>query len=321
METRRDDLLIDDALTKISENWRLFSKNDKELRSMAAAQKRINDDDPDMLREARRILRRMCEKGAFLAVSPAMPKAVVLRPNSDGGQTRIAVLERSVANIFALKDWISCETKGKVLQYSITTAGRAALKRLLDEDSLKRQKETGFAEKPSVFQSQHKDWAERTVTEPDGVSRKKMRYNLAESPLTSLARKKDKAGNPFLTVELLEAGERLREDFELAHLGPRVAQNWDRFLTGAVRQKSGSNENLSGGAMNARDRVHAALKDLGPGLSDIVMRCCCFLEGMETAEKRMGWSARSGKIVLRIALQRLRVHYEQTYGGLSPKIE
>ena len=34
------------------------------------------------------------------------------------------------------------------------------------------------------------------------------------------------------------------------------------------------------------------------------------MEGLERAEKKMGWSARSGKIVLRIALQRLKRHYE-----------
>lgn len=147
-----------------------------------------------------------------------------------------------------------------------------------------------------------------------------MRYNLAESPLTALGRRKDADGKPFLNHELIQAGERLREDFEMAQMGQRITQNWDRFLTsgrsGSFQQDSG----LAEGPREARARVSDALKDLGPGLGDIVLRCCCFLEGMETAEKRMGWSARSGKIVLRIALQRLKVHYETRHDTLSPMI-
>ncbi|MCB1366035.1 MAG: helix-turn-helix domain-containing protein, partial [Rhodobacteraceae bacterium] len=69
------------------------------------------------------------------------------------------------------------------------------------------------------------------------------------------------------------------------------------------------------GAAAARDRVARALADLGPGLSDVALRCCCHLEGLEQAERRMGWSARSGKIVLRIALQRLRRHYDETHAA------
>jgi hypothetical protein len=60
--------------------------------------------------------------------------------------------------------------------------------------------------------------------------------------------------------------------------------------------------------------VNGAVQDLGPGLADVVMRICCFLEGLETAEKRLGWSARSGKIVLKIGLQRLMRYYEQKHG-------
>ncbi|MFD1809036.1 DUF6456 domain-containing protein [Gemmobacter lanyuensis] len=64
----------------------------------------------------------------------------------------------------------------------------------------------------------------------------------------------------------------------------------------------------------------AALRDLGPGLGDVALRVCCYLEGLEVAERRMGWAARSGKIVLRIALQRLRRHYQDRYGRSGPLI-
>lgn len=64
-----------------------------------------------------------------------------------------------------------------------------------------------------------------------------------------------------------------------------------------------------GGSPDARVRVAKALEALGPGLSDVVFRACCFLEGIETTEKRLGWSARLGKIELKIALERAAMHY------------
>ncbi len=149
---------------------------------------------------------------------------------------------------------------------------------------------------------------------------RRIRYNVAENPVAVLARRKDKDGQRFLGPELVAAAERLREDFELAQMGPRVAQNWDRFLTGADRGGFRPDAGGAEGPRAARDRVAVALRDLGPGLGDVVLRCCCFLEGMEVVEDRMGWSARSGKIVLRIALQRLRRHYDEAYGRSGPLI-
>ena len=67
------------------------------------------------------------------------------------------------------------------------------------------------------------------------------------------------------------------------------------------------------GPQDARDRVSEALRALGPGLADVVLRVCCFLEGIEAAERRMGWASRSGKVVLRIALQRLAAHYDDLH--------
>ena len=66
--------------------------------------------------------------------------------------------------------------------------------------------------------------------------------------------------------------------------------------------------------------MEVAFAALGPGLSDVALRCCCYLEGLESVERRLGWSARSAKIVLRIALMRLKRHFDETYGPGGPMI-
>ncbi len=320
-ENRRDDPLIDRALTEFGSLHKAaqaasdITDITEETKDMTApirhSQGKIADE-ATVKREARRILRRLCEIGALLAVAPEMEKAAVLK-----GDVRTAVLDRTVAQAFALNDWIAVEQTGRVTTYRITTAGRSALKRLLEEE---QDHATGFAEAPSAFAAQHRVWGERAMLEPGEDQPRRMRFNLAESPLSLLGRRRDKDGKPFLAAELVVAGERLREDFELAQMGPRIAQNWERFLTAGDRGGFSPDGGIGGGSARARDRVAAALRDLGPGLGDMVLRCCCFLEGLEAAEKRLGWSARSGKIVLRIALVRLKRHYDEANGGRAPLI-
>ncbi|MGO4917770.1 DUF6456 domain-containing protein [Pseudogemmobacter sp. W21_MBD1_M6] len=280
------------------------------IRSASIRPAALPTEDASLAREAKRILRRLAETGAVLAVSNEMEKAVVVRSLPGGQSARTGVVDRTVAQAMALKDWISCIKTGKVAQYEITGAGRAALKRMLATDN---------GGQAAPFGDQHRVWGEKTVMDTGEERPTRYRYNLAESPLAAVARRKDKDGQNFLSDDLVSAGERLREDFEMAQMGPRVGQNWDRFLTGGDRGTFAGDSGLAMGPASARERVSKALRDLGPGLGDVVLRCCCFLEGMETAEKRMGWSARSGKIVLRIALQRLRRHYDETegkYGGM-----
>ncbi|MGO4854839.1 DUF6456 domain-containing protein [Phaeovulum sp. W22_SRMD_FR3] len=320
VEQRRDDPLVDEALSRLAQAHggdRLQGRDIQKGIIMTApirkaGQARINEE--QLIGEARRILRRLAEAGALLAVAPDMDKAVVLK-----GTLRTAVLERDVAQAFALKDWIAVAQAGRVTTYEITTAGRAMLRRLLESDANSRPSPgagaaapEGFSDAQAAFSGQHRAWSEGRGA--------RGRINLAESPLGILARRRDKEGTPFLAPELVSAGERLREDFELAQMGPRVAQNWERFLTGGDRGSYRVEGALGGGSDRARDRVALALRDLGPGLGDMALRCCCFLEGLETAEQRLGWSARSGKIVLRIALIRLKRHYDETYGGKMPMI-
>lgn len=316
-ESRRDDPLLDEALARVAEAHRFHPyPSGKDPTAMSAPLRTTPSlaDAATLEREARRVLRRLAEAGTVLALAADLDKAAVLRTLPGGQTLRSAVVDRAVAQAFVLKDWIACRKAGRIATYEITAVGRAALKRLQHDEAAAQ----GLAEAPAAFAGQHRDWDERIVDE--GGQSRRLRYNAAESPVAVLARRRDRGGQMFLSAELVAAAERLREDFELAQMGPRVAQNWERFLTGGDRGGFRADAGRAEGPRDARERVAAALRDLGPGLGDMVLRVCCFLEGLEQAEQRMGWSARSGKIVLRIALQRLRRHYDETYGRSGPLI-
>ena len=308
-ENRRDDPLVDEALAGLG-----GATAGAEPGSEHPMTRHDVADDETVAQEGRRILRRLMEAGAVLAVAPELEKAVVVRETPDGRSVRTAVVDRSVARAMALKEWIACDRpEARICRYTITAAGRGALKRLMREEELRR----GDGGATDGFVDREGEWDTRVVDVGDGP--RTVRYNPSESPLAVLARRRDPDGRPFLSAEQVSAGERLREDFELAQLAPRTTQNWDRFLTAGV-QESARGGGCGDGPTGARRRVQEALTDLGPGLGDIALRTCCFLEGLEATEKSMGWSARSGKIVLRIALQRLAAHYQQVHGRLAPKI-
>lgn len=319
-ELRRDDPLVDEALVRLGR--RHFktknSSHHQETVSMSpqSGNSARHTDEAKLQHEGLRILRRLCETGAILAVAMDMDKAAVVRKLPGGMSTRTAVVDRNIAEAMALKEWIACADPGRISRYRVTPAGRTALKQFLGG----YDQQNGMAEAQARFvgQGETAEFAAQN-DEPNGANRL-AHHCLAESPLAALARRKDKAGNPFLTDDLVAVGEQLREDFELAQMGPRITQNWEIFLT----QGSGATpprESLNGaGPAAAKARVSSALSDLGPGLGDIVLRCCCYLEGMELAEQHMGWSARSGKIVLRIGLQRLKRHYDAIVGPHGPLI-
>ncbi len=148
-----------------------------------------------------------------------------------------------------------------------------------------------------------------------------MRYNLAESPVAVLGRRRDKDGKPFLEPDLVEAAERLREDFELAQMGPRVAQNWDRFLTGGDRGGFRADSGLAEGPGAARDRVAAALRDLGPGLGDVALRVL-LLSGRASRRPNSAWAGRRGRARSCCASRcsGCARHYDETYGRSGPLI-
>ena len=135
--------------------------------------------------------------------------------------------------------------------------------------------------------------------------------NLDESPLSWLARRKDKDGRPMLSEHEIAAGERLRADFWFAKMTPNVTANWSQLLS-EVSGRRGAPDHGAGAASHviaARERVRLALKAAGPDLAGMLIDVCCHLNGLEMAEKSGGWPSRSGKVVLQIALRLLARHY------------
>lgn len=148
--------------------------------------------------------------------------------------------------------------------------------------------------------SENRLLARRTLPSPDVIDRATVTVNLAEQPLAWLARR-----GHISAVQLL-ASERLRQDFHLAQLGPRLTMRWDP-LPGAPR--GGSGPEPGSGQVAARARFDAAVAACGPGLSDVLWRVVCMGEGLGTAEAALGWPVRAGKLVLTLALDRLVSHY------------
>ena len=136
----------------------------------------------------------------------------------------------------------------------------------------------------------------------DGGARRRrsVTVNLAESPISWLH------ARGHLDDRLFAAGERLRADYERAQLAPSVTMRWE-----PVRIAGGGAGRLSPGERQiaARERFHGALGRAGKGLSDILWRVVCAGESLPEAEKALTWPARSVKLVLRLALDRVAEFY------------
>lgn len=149
---------------------------------------------------------------------------------------------------------------------------------------------------------------ERPIAEAggDNIKRKIARtvtINLAESPLSWLH------ARGHLTDRQLLAGEKLRGDYETAALAPNVTMRWENIPLSRQKRGAPSGLNQTERMIAAKTRFDDALAALGPDLSDIAWRVICAGETMPVAEREMAWPVRSGKLVLRIALDRLAGFY------------
>ena len=134
------------------------------------------------------------------------------------------------------------------------------------------------------------------------VPRRSVTVNISESPLAWLKSRQ------LIDSRQFEAGERLRADYERAALATSTTMRWD----GAPRQSgraAGGASDRWGAQIDAKARFDRALDAVGAGLRNILWRVVCACEPLPCSEKALGWPARSGRIVLGIALDRLADAY------------
>jgi hypothetical protein len=148
--------------------------------------------------------------------------------------------------------------------------------------------------------------AERELTSEGPGSRpprsggRSVTVNLAESPLTWVHARGHLSGRQF------ESGERLRADWERAQLAAGVTMRWD-----PVRVQGGPTRRLGPGErqITAKVRFDGAVGAAGPGLADVPWRVVCAGEALPDAEHALARPARSGKLVLKLALDRVAEFY------------
>ena len=275
IERMRDDPAVKATLDKL-----------KHVQPLKSAQQPHKSEPEDA-----RILRLLGTKGAVLVLAENMHKALIVCEEPPQTATPIGRVSAEVAQALAMQGLLRCVSSGKLSRFILALSSTSA---------------PGQA-KRSKYAAEFEDKGNGA----DTYESKSSSAGATETPLAILARRRDKSGKAFLFRALISAGQRLREDFEIGQLVPCDHGTWDQCLLTSAPEAALSKDPRQ---REAVERVAAALRELGPGLGDVALKCCCYLEGLEVTEKTLGWSARSGKIVLRIALQRLKRHYEQTFG-------
>jgi hypothetical protein len=244
----------------------------------------------EIAREGRRVLRRLAHQGARLT-----PREDGSYGLSGNGKAALKVAS-SMVEAFRRRDWLT-PAAGEGGHLALSDAGLGWLRRAMADEN--------------PFAAQHQLRATREIAGPEGETLL-LTVNEAESPLGWLRHRRGRDGKPLITALQFEAGEKLRHDFTLAQLTPRMAVDLSAPVV-AGRRGAKSDTALPEMVLAAKQRLRRALSAIGPVLADLALDICCHLTGLEDAERLHGWPRRSAKIVLQIALDRLAEHY-----GLAP---
>ncbi|MGL4323279.1 MAG: DUF6456 domain-containing protein [Beijerinckiaceae bacterium] len=245
----------------------------------------------------KRIVMHLQNKGNYLAVDPLNHERILLV----AGASQPSVIRGAVPAAIV----VDMQRNGSLMpidrskaRLGLSSEGQALARRLMAVNP------------DDAFQQQHQRTRVETVV--SGDARVPVRVNDSESPIAWLHRRRNRDGSPMLDSTRFAAGERLRVDLTRAQMMPRVTANWNAAVSSSARGSSALDPTES--MIAARQRVSRAMEAVGPDMAGVLIDVCGFLKGLADIERDRNWPARSGKVVLDIALGRLASHY-----GLRPE--
>lgn len=212
------------------------------------------------------------------------------------GQRRMTSALQADAEILVKSDLAAVPSRGCL---AMTEAGRSFLAR-----KAFAQQDRGGSQ-IDAFRAQHLSIVSADASAKSGVGPK---FDESESPLVWLARRKGTDGRPLIEAHQLQAGERLRAEFTAAQMMPRTTSNWHSPIAGR-RRDGNAGEHMTDRMVAARQRIQHALEAAGPEFSGLLLDVCCFLKKLDEVERERRWPARSAKVVLQLALERLARHF------------
>lgn len=207
-------------------------------------------------------------------------------------------VSRALGDMLVRHDLLTTGDAGELV---LSEAGYAWVRRA-EHDAGKQ----GDMPQSTAYQRQHQSLDMQTVELDGRVER--VAVNLCESPLGWLAGRKDKSGQSLLRKSHVEAGEKLRQDYEAGHFEGHLTAVYEPVPLAGGRWV-GVHMNASERRVMAKAHYDAAMKAMGPGLSDVAFSVCCHQRGLTFTERELGWPSRSAKVILKIALDRLAEHY------------
>lgn len=239
-----------------------------------------------------RWLKRLSVDGAVLKAMPGQADRYAVYPAGDLRRRPLAAVSGAQFRAAMAEGWLKPDDGGYTLA---------------DAFDHIRSRQAGDFRQPHALM--------RESAVMDGCSVRPIRKDISASPLARWMRPDKSSGQSWLTEDEFEAGERLRADYHRSMMTECVTSDWNSYLAPAASRSNAGREDAPVSALAAQGRVRKALQAVGPGLDRVLSSVCLQEVGLEIVEAGESWPRRSGKVILKLALQRLGQHYGMTMPG------